>query len=1019
MVKSLKILLMSMAVITTLMICILTVHAEDTAIVQDSNFTLYNEAVISADAAASDGYCAKMLNDSTQWDIQYDQWNFSNLKSGASYDVYFKVKVKYAKANPTGNAFGMGVYDATYGSHVLSFVSVPASNTQDMVWKEYKVGTFKPNSGVNRLIFYVAQTNNASQISEIYVDCLIFKEHTNYTIQDSSFNLYGDAVRVPDGNTYDNSVARMPNGQREWCIQAPIDGSKIEAGAVYDIQIHVKPERADYYTSSGDVFSCCLYDITNNTYPITPVTYNTNNDSEVMNKFEYCWSITLDTSVQLDPSHSYVIAFIQTDNAANFPAFRVDKVVLSKQTTDDNPVQLITANPYKISPANADGLNDTTDITYTLTSSIQSMSIKVYDSSNNLIRTILNNTPRSPGKYTASWDGKNNSGIVVANGLYSVRINDGTSDIFRKNIQVLTGVVLTAAPSNTAKDFVPKGVWFEGHNIPKNPTDSAVYCDFCFSDIRNAGANTVFIANFNEIDSSVYTTVLDKADLYDLKIIAFPYLFSFVENDILCNDEVALYNMLNEQIAPVKNHNAFYAYLLYDEPPCGNAGFVDKLKDMKRILETLDPNHISVVDFNTLQNAEEYYSELKTQSVTSDPYGAKEGQPIGDFTHLGGYGSYPGFSYESMLEFMTLQARKDIVNEAPAWNILQAYCWPGWLREPTAEEIRAMTYLAIGRGTKGFTYFMYQACFTWDGMVDGNYNHKPVYTTIQTLFSEIESMETTIKSMKQIANVAVTIGGDGGSGAYASADVTTHEDPRNGNKYLVVVNHDCEAAQNVTIIIDRAKLGMHINEIRIVFDDAEISYSTTSDSYIISNLNFAAGAGKILKLVRNTSAFDYTGQDISFTMYNDATNNNADISASDSKTAVKILQPSNGWDIQWQWDKTQFTPGVMYDLYAVIKIKYADDIYYDSGYNPYFFNPSGNAFSVGVYNTTTGGYDIIPFSVSASSLENMFWHTIKVGSFIPSQTDNQLVYLFPTNNNTNNVSAIYVDKFYFMDSIQD
>ncbi|WP_018759780.1 hypothetical protein [Paenibacillus terrigena] len=357
------------------------------------------------------------------------------------------------------------------------------------------------------------------------------------------------------------------------------------------------------------------------------------------------------------------------------------------------------------------------------------------------------------------------------------------------------------------------------------------------------------------------------------------------------------------------------------------------------------------------------------------------------------------------MDFSSLQIRKRINDKAPMWTILQTNNTTGWLRNPTAAEIRAMTYEAIGHGSEGFTYFVYQTEVDWVGIVDENYNHTEDYGTVQTLFNEIETLKPTIKKMKRIAAAATTAGG--GNFAYPSADITTHEDIETGDKYLVIVNHDSIQPANVTITIDRAKLGMDITSITNMLDNANVTFTANSTSYIISNLNMAPGDGKVLKLTKSAAQTKYIGQDKAFHVNNGAVSNVTDISASDMKTAMHKITGSRTWNIQWFWDKTQLIPGETYDLYAVVKIKYAKDTYIDSSGAEHPFQPSGTAFSFGVYDL------IAEKAVAAESMEDMFWHTVKIGSFVPSQTGDQVVYIMPWDN-PGNVLEIYVDQFYFV-----
>jgi hypothetical protein len=64
-----------------------------------------------------------------------------------------------------------------------------------------------------------------------------------------------------------------------------------------------------------------------------------------------------------------------------------------------------------------------TDITYTI-SKQERIVLTIYDISGRVVRELVN-ADRKEGSYTAHWDGKNESGRSVANGIYLVRIRAG------------------------------------------------------------------------------------------------------------------------------------------------------------------------------------------------------------------------------------------------------------------------------------------------------------------------------------------------------------------------------------------------------------------------------------------------------------------------------------------------------------------------------------------------------------------------------------------------------------------
>lgn len=975
-------------------------HAQDQAIADDQ-FTLSGGAARTADASAGDGYSAHMTNDSAAWKIQYQNWDFGTLKAEKLYDVYVKVKVKHAVLAPTGNAFVAGIYDATNASDVVPARTIAAANTADGVWKEYKLGTFAPNAGVNALSFYVGGASNAAQVSDIYVDAFIFKEYNNEQIEDASFYKFNGASLVADGMTPDHSAARMANGSGSgWNVQAKIDGTRIEAGKAYRITADIKPERSDWQTSTGDLFGYLVYDLTTSSYLVNPTVVS----SATIPKVAYYHQVQLGT-VTVDPNHDVRVCFYPVNNAANFPAVRIDRVALTRQPEDESAAKAINAYPYKLSPANQDGLNDSTRIEYTLPAP-QTESVTVQRVSDQATVRTLTPASTSSGSRAVVWDGKNDSGQYVSNGLYVVCVRSGSTDLRRVNVQVIAGVSL-AASANPVKNDVPKGIFYEAGAIPYDPVEAADYLDDTFADIHELGADTVFLANWHAKPAAVYAETLTQAANHQLKVVGLPDAAYALFNEALYNDEQAMYARIGEIVAPYLSNSALYAYYLYDEP--GNdAKLADNLKDMKRMLETIDPSRAVISTYVGIDRVPLHYDVQKPHVMNIDPYGVTEGSAIGDFRNI--Y-HYPGFTFESYMDFSSYQVRKDIADDAPMWTILQTTEAAGWLRNPTAAEIRAMTYEAIGHGSKGFTYFVYQTELDWNGIVDEHGQPGPDYGNVQTLFGEIEALKPTIRRMERVANVATASGG--GNAAYATADVTTHIDRQTGDYYLVVVNHDCLNAASVSVTIDRAALGMDISAVTDLRSQSGVSFTATPTGYTISNLSFAPGDGKILKLTKDASKVVYVGEDSSFNVNNGASKGLTDVSAGDGKTAKHTVTSARTWNFQWFWDRAQLTPGASYDLYAVVKIKYATDVYKDGSGVDRLFQPTGTAFSYGVYDVTSNTYPVPEQTKAASQMENMFWHTVKIGTFTPSQTNNQVVYIMPWDNPAN-VQEVYVDKFYFV-----
>ncbi|NNV07364.1 S8 family serine peptidase [Geobacillus sp. C56-T2] len=100
----------------------------------------------------------------------------------------------------------------------------------------------------------------------------------------------------------------------------------------------------------------------------------------------------------------------------------------------------------------------TFDIPYTL-SKAGSVTIEIYQGSS-IVRTLLSNSPQQPGSRKVVWDGRNNAGQYVADGLYEVRL----SVVDARGQQASAAIRLQVDLTNVA---VPKVVWF----YPENGSD--------------------------------------------------------------------------------------------------------------------------------------------------------------------------------------------------------------------------------------------------------------------------------------------------------------------------------------------------------------------------------------------------------------------------------------------------------------------------------------------------------------------------------------------------------------------
>jgi len=213
--------------------------------------------------------------------------------------------------------------------------------------------------------------------------------------------------------------------------------------------------------------------------------------------------------------------------------------------------------------------------------------------------------------------------------------------------------------------------------------------DEIFSDIRDGGFNIVHTYQSNHYDFR-FSEFLLKAEKYELKVVMPP---------TTNNDAVAT---LVKDVYHDMNANALISWYIADEPD-GRVS-PEVIRKYHDIVKEVDPYHLTSVVIN---NPEKYLDYMNVSDIFMiDPY------PI-----------WENANYEVTCVSDNVDAALEAMTRAnvskPLWVILQAFgyqdednqAW-GWDREPTYEEERCMTYLAIVHGAKGIFYY----CFCGPGL---------------------------------------------------------------------------------------------------------------------------------------------------------------------------------------------------------------------------------------------------------------------------------------------------------------
>ena len=118
--------------------------------------------------------------------------------------------------------------------------------------------------------------------------------------------------------------------------------------------------------------------------------------------------------------------------------------------------------PYQFSPASSPESKDTLAIDYDVAQS-SLVSILIYDSNGNLIRTLVNQAIRNPGNHVDVWDGRNNSGELASDGTYQFIINGVNSQNPLDTWQSTGDIVIDNFPPTAKIDFIKSDTPEYGH----------------------------------------------------------------------------------------------------------------------------------------------------------------------------------------------------------------------------------------------------------------------------------------------------------------------------------------------------------------------------------------------------------------------------------------------------------------------------------------------------------------------------------------------------------------------------
>ena len=206
-----------------------------------------------------------------------------------------------------------------------------------------------------------------------------------------------------------------------------------------------------------------------------------------------------------------------------------------------------------------------------------------------------------------------------------------------------------------------------------------------FEEIKDAGFNSV---HTYESDYEFLRKYVEKAKALKLKVLLFPGARIKIGRNIIDNEMEKVRNAVKD----LKDSSAILSWYLCDEPG-GQKISPGKLKKEMYLIHEFDSVHPTAI---VVASPNKYHDYAEASDIFMvDPY------PV------------PKRSITIVAEYVDL-ARKAVGDKKPVWAVLQAFGYQneknrgwGWEREPTLQEMKAMTYLAITSGARGVFYYTY------------------------------------------------------------------------------------------------------------------------------------------------------------------------------------------------------------------------------------------------------------------------------------------------------------------------
>lgn len=373
-----------------------------------------------------------------------------------------------------------------------------------------------------------------------------------------------------------------------------------------------------------------------------------------------------------------------------------------------------------------------------------------------------------------------------------------------------------SASAATEKDF-PLGVFEDAPMIEGDPKKFQAMLE----DLKAHGLDSVMIVNGDLQRDKALLSISDQVGMNAIIGPSIDLERDWWPSKIPATPEKAK-EIASRLVNTFGKHESYKAYYIADEPALERK---NKLGLLIQALKTLDPQRPAFPILIGIDRVGPILSETKPGRLVLDVYPCGWHNPIGDFT-MNGFG-YKNLDFISYVRYVTT-ARPE---PTPLWMILQTHRLGNGgafsLREPTVNELKSQTWLAIGEGATGIFWFIYSSQQGWRGLKDNS----ALYDEVARLAKRIGPLRSRLIGVKRTPGFFKVVG-KGPRPHYISDLVSADQQHR----YIVVVNRDAQNARSLQINGEPGKLR-----------DLESDKVFEMGANMGANLEFAAGDGRIFE----------------------------------------------------------------------------------------------------------------------------------------------------------------------------